>query len=204
MIGLSIKVHDGASGPLRDLRGRMRNPMGGLRVAGRAVANLLKRYFVAKNSAEPNKLGGKRTNFWLQIRDSVQAPVDSGANSVIVSIADPRFCQKVYGGEITAKRAGALTIPVHPAAHGRRASVLEQVLGIKLHLIRQKSGGNTIGLLVGPGNQGTFGFGEIFYVLVKSVTQGPTPGALPPEATLIETARAAFAGWANRLVRKTA
>jgi len=202
MIMMSINVRDNASPALRRLVTRLGSPRGGLLVAARAVCNQLKQHFRAKDAAEPNKLGGNRTHFWLQIGHSVSQPIVSGATSVLVSISDPRFRQKLLGGEITPKRAKLLTIPVHPAAYGRRASVLEQTLGIKLQYIVQGRGAAVQALLVGPGKEGSWGFGIIYYLLVGSVHQAPTPGALPSEGSMLATALGAFRKWAERLIAR--
>ena len=62
-----------------NLLAQARRPAGILLVAGRAVANLLKRHYRGRDRAEPNKLGGPRTHFWREVADSVQAPVVEGA-----------------------------------------------------------------------------------------------------------------------------
>ena len=82
MITMSINVRDNATPAMRKLVSRLQHPTPGLRVAARAVANLLRSHFQAKDAAEPNKLGGQRTHFWLEIKHSVNNPVDSGPNSV--------------------------------------------------------------------------------------------------------------------------
>lgn len=152
-----------------------KNPAGLMRVLGREAANRLKTHFRAKNKT-PNKLGGKRENFWRQVGASVQNPVVAGdGHSVSVSINDPRFAQKVFGGTITAKRAKALTIPVTPEAYGRSASTFEQETGLKLFLVKTGQGAFANAVLATQRGKGL----QVEYILTKSVDQPPDPTALP-------------------------
>src|SRR5690242_7736174 len=89
-----------------------RNPQAMLLAVGRELANQLKAHFRMKEQTQPNKLSPRREHFWLQIAGSVNNPEQTGYNAVSVRVSDPRIAQKVFGGTITAKRAGALTIPV--------------------------------------------------------------------------------------------
>lgn len=162
------------------LRGQARNPRGIMAAASRAITNLFKKHLRMLQRTRPNKLGGKRTNFWNQLAQSVNVP-SLTATSAVISISDPRASHKHTGGVIRAKRAKMLTLPVAPEAHGRRASVLEGELGIKLFLLRRDTGAP---LLVGhiAGEQGL----KVYYALKQSVDQPPDPpeGILPPEADI--------------------
>jgi hypothetical protein len=164
-----------------------------------------------EHNADPVNHFGKRTNFWLQVMRSVQTPtLPVSGTPAVVSINDPRFAQKLYGGPIVAKRAKALTIPVSPEAYGRTAAVLEQEKGIKLFAIWQKGGG---GLLVqsilkragkSSGCQTPVHGGLIVhYLLRKSVYQQPDPKALPTKesiaASFVAGAKAVVATLVNRL-----
>lgn len=141
-------------------------------VAGRALAAFMRRHYEEKDVREPNRLGGDRTHFWKAIAKSVQEPVVSGG-SVFVKVKDRRIGQKVYGGPIVPKRARALTIPIHPAAHGRRAAVLAAKLG-RLFVVRTKGGS---AFLAGKiGRVITF-----YYLLRRRVFQAPWPGSLPSQ-----------------------
>lgn len=162
------------------LLSQTKNPTGMLMVVGRELANTLKEHFRKKEQQEPNKLSPRREHFWLQVGRSVQNPEQTGYNSVSVTISDPRFAQKVFGGTITAKRAGALTIPVSERAYGRTASTFERETGLKLILIKtggSKSNGFENAVLAAKVNGGL----EVEYLLTKSVTQQPDPTALPDE-----------------------
>src|SRR5919109_58136 len=121
------------------LLAQARRPAGILAVAGRAVANLLKKHYRGRDRAEANKLGGPRTHFWLEVSRSVQAPVVVGQTSVTVSISHPVIAQKIYGGTIRAKRSSLLTIPVTPEAYGRTAATFERETNLKLIFLKQGS-----------------------------------------------------------------
>ena len=176
------------------LRAQARNPRGVMAAAGRAVTNLFKSHLRMLQRTRPNKLGGKRTNFWHQLASSVNMPALS-ATGVTVSISDPRAAHKHKGGVITAKRAKMLTIPVAPEAHGRRASVLEAELGIKLFLLGRETAAP---VLVGhiAGEQGL----KVYYALKRSVTQPPDPpeGILPPPDKIKTAALGAAQSALNR------
>ena len=152
-----------------------RNPRGMLLTAGREVGNRLRGHFREKQQREPNRLGGKRTNFWLQVMRGVQSPVTRGTHGVTVSINHPAIAQKVYGGRIVPKRAKALTIPVSREAYGRTASTLEHEKGILLFVLG-KPDGQKQGVLAELSR--TRGI-VVHYVLMKSVNQEADATALP-------------------------
>ena len=146
--------------------------------AGQAAGRReLQRHFTLKDSAG-NRLGGRRTHFWGDIRESTQlgALTDREAD---IDIGDRRYAQKFFGGTLRAKTPWPgsgfllLTIPVHPAAHGRRARVLASELGIKLTFIGNAAGGR-IGHFAAQAAED-----EVYYVCVPEVTQAPDPTAFP-------------------------
>ena len=139
-------------------------------VVGRAVQNSLRSHFREKDANEPNRLGGERTHFWLQIARSITQR--STGNSVEVAITDPRAAQKFYGGTIKAKRGKYLTIPIDPLAHGRRVSVLARQMGWTIFRRGMCLAANTGGGI------------RNLYALKESVTQRATPGTLPDAAVL--------------------
>lgn len=145
-----------------------------LKPVARRGANFLKEYFRELNTKEPNKLGGKRTHFWLAVGRGVQNPRDMGPDSYGVVINHPHYRQKFYGGPIKAKRAKMLTIPVVPEAHGRRASTYEAETGRSLFIIR--TGAGKVGLFEAAENGGI----RMVYFLTPSVNQKPWKTAFPP------------------------
>lgn len=181
---ISVQVFDTATPAVGRIAERAANPIPGLNIAGRAVGNLLKTHFRGK-AQTPNKLGGDRTYFWLAVAGSVSAPKQAGRSAVQISVSHPGIMQKIKGGTITAKRAGALTIPVHPKAHGRRASVLARLLGVKLFRVKDV-------LAAWDKNARKL---TIYYALKKSVTQKPDPTALPPIDEMERVVRDNFYRW---------
>jgi hypothetical protein len=163
-----------------------RNPRQVMLAAGRRGANELKAHFREKHRSEPNKLGGKRENFWLQIGRSVNAPVVESPLRVSVAITDSRFAQKLFGGVIRAKRVRNLAIPRTPDAYGRAPATFERETGLKLFLLPSEFGGGRLAAMVGNAV-------VVQYLLRPSVRQKKDPTALPPqdqlEAAVYETAR---------------
>lgn len=153
-----------------------------LMVMGREARNQLVRHYRDKDRSEPNKLGGRRTHYWLQVARSVQAPAGRGPDKVVVAINEPTIRQKIYGGKLTpgksisrktGKPTKALTIPVSQEAYGRTASTLEYEEGIHLFLVPRDFG---TGLLAAAMKDGSI---KVHYVLKKTVQQKPDPTALP-------------------------
>lgn len=162
-----------------------KNPEKILLNAGREVGVRLRRHFRMKNRTEPNRLSERRTHFWLQVAQSVNQPVMENPTTVSVTISDPRFAQKLLGGTIRAKNAGALTIPVEERAYGRSARTFEAETGLKLFLVRTgKSDFQNAVLAVHEHGQAGF---TVEYILTKSVTQKADTDALP-EKTALEAA----------------
>lgn len=158
---------------LETLSRRLANQRPMLAASAGNVRRELQRHFARKNQ-RPNKLGGRRTNFWSQVRTSTQVGAVTNTQAEVV-IGDFRFAQKYYGGTIRAKSAKALTIPVHPAAHGRRASVLERELGLKLFVLGGRGLGNGA-WLASATEQGI----TVYYALKRQVDQPKDPTAAPP------------------------
>jgi len=157
-----------------------KNPQRLLMGAGREVARQLKSHFLTKDRTEANHLSERRSHFWREIAGSVQMPVQAGAQSVSVTISDPKFAQKLFGGRITAKAAEALTIPVEERAYGRKANSFESETGLKLFLVKTGKGAFERAVLaVKEGNGLT-----VEYLLTPSVDQQADPDALPPKSAL--------------------
>ncbi|MEG0427884.1 MAG: hypothetical protein RR553_08310 [Akkermansia sp.] len=110
-------IGDGVTPDLKRLQGLVK-PGSGLSVAlGRALRNELVKHFRAKNQ-KPNKLGGKKTNFWAGIASSVSS-AQCASKKISCKITSPHVAIHIYGGTITPKKAKILTIPIVPEAHGR-------------------------------------------------------------------------------------
>lgn len=150
-----------------------------LLAAGNEVKKTLQRHYRDKNRDEPNRLGGKRTNFWADIGRSIDGPKSDGGR-VVVSITDPRIRQKVFGGKIEAKRVTYLTIPLRPEAYDFRATVFEEETGIRLFYSERKGSKFLAGIM-----DGRF---TAFYLLRRSVIQEPWPESLPSDKEMAEAA----------------
>ena len=159
-----------------------KNPRRLLMGAGRAVNNELRKHFLSKYRNEPNKLSNRRSKFWDQVARSVNKPQMEDSNTISVTIGDPRFAQKLFGGKITARAAKALTIPVEERAYDRTTHTFEQETGLKLFLLRTGKGAfqNAV-LAVKDSNAKGF---TVEYVLTKSVNQKADTDALPPKSAL--------------------
>jgi len=101
--------------------------------------------------------------------------VDSAGATVTIRINHPAIAQKVFGGEIRAKRGHDLAIPVNPDAYGRSPAIFEQETGLKLILLKQ--GSNL--LLAAKAAATPFLVTE--YLLTPSVHQEKDPTALPTD-----------------------
>lgn len=164
-------IRDRASLGLAAIAKKVRNKPALLRVLGRQASQDLKTHFRKKDTTEPNRLGARRTHYWREVADSVSVG-EPGADSIKVNIGHPTISQKVYGGQITAKRVKALTIPMHPEAHGRMASEIDGLFPYK-----DDQGKGYLARAAGGGI-------EVMYALRKSVNQDPDPTALPGVAGL--------------------
>lgn len=152
-----------------------RRPRAILAAVGQEARNLLIAYFRKKDVEEPNKLGGDRQHFWLNVGRSVQRPeVDEAGGSVSISITDPRFAQKVFGGPIRAKRAKFLAIPLTKEAYGRSPRVFSASTGHPLFFLGNNSGGGLF-------EHGLSDTGDLIqqYWLTPSVNQQADADALP-------------------------
>lgn len=174
MIRLKVKISDGTKKQRERLEGFGANM---LRHGSVNVRRLLVDHWMTKDRREPNKLtgGARRTHFWRTIAESLEA-VKSFRSEGRVEITnhDYRLGHKISGGTIRPKRAKALTIPIHPAAYAVRASFLALVEGVKLFVMRSKSGH---AFLAGKKNKVLVRY----YLLKYSVTQGPWPKTMPTD-----------------------
>lgn len=63
-----------------------------------------------------NKLGGKSTGWWKGVSNSIASAAT--ATEATVSISQRGIALQYYGGTVRPTKAKALSIPVHPSAHG--------------------------------------------------------------------------------------
>lgn len=189
MISADVQFQDLATPELRRIADQLKRPEALYKDVGRRAANDLRKHYAARESANPNKMGGRRTHFWLDVRDSVQQPalVSGGVDIVI---AHPAIAAKIYGATVRPRNASALTIPINALAYGRRASVFESETGHELFARTSKKGNRIL-------------FAEIneeltpIYLLAKSARIPKDAQALPDSgpfvAGIVATAKKHFA-----------
>ena len=185
--GLTFRFEDAAfRRRLNEIVGKTKRPEGMMRVAGRELGNQLKKHFRRRDEDSPNHLSERRSHFWLEIGRSVNDPQLESPTMVSVSISDPRFAQKLFGGTIRAKEADALTIPVEERAYDRRADTFERETGLKLFIV--KIGGtkanNLENAVLAVSDPASPNHITVEYLLTKSVDQKADTEALPEKAKL--------------------
>lgn len=198
-------------------KGRVRNITPGLvRAAGgmRVVAQM---YYIAKNSAEPNKMAGRRTNFWANagrsstitdkyVGNSITNPKTEGKNSAFIAITHPAIWQKIKGGTIVPKTRQWLAIPANSIAYGKapktfdlrfiKLSPTKAILVTKKKMYKKWKSQRSDGGRVSDVNVSVrLKASDVMYRLYKSITQRPTPGAIPPRADLQRAANEQFGIW---------
>mgnify|MGYP003645473073 FL=1 len=112
-----------------------------LTVGARGVSQYLRKFYRQKNGREKNKLGGKRTNFWNKVGNTVNngnpnhsnkaEPIVESPGRVVVTIASPILPHKIKGGTIKPVRSQYLTIPLVAEAYNERARRFPDLFVIK-------------------------------------------------------------------------
>jgi len=165
--------------PLLELIELLDEPELALLGAGNGVKALLQSHYRAKNQKEPNRLGGKRQNFWADVARSIRGPVREG-RKVKVEITHVAIRQKIEGGTIRAKRHKHLAIPLHPESYGKFVRPFERETGIELFFV--EINGNKF---FASTDSGRF---EVYYLLKEKVKQEPWPGSLPENREINQAA----------------
>lgn len=141
-----------------------------------------KRYFGGGGEG-PGEFGSAIASAWFLGEAS-----DDGAT---ITNSHPHYALKVYGGTITPKRAGALTIPLIPEARGKMARDYTRETGKKLFTIPGANvlfeKGDSVSVKGWKGRKSKRQPLRAVYALVKSVTHLPWRGALPPEELILES-----------------
>lgn len=204
MIQIRVRIDDEASDAVRAivsaLDGDDRKELNeqGARAAVNAAAKYHRAFDQTGGWRGKRYLGpgpNEGTSFGAMVSRGWSTDSVSADGAIIANDAD-HFKFKVTGGTIVPKRAKALTIPLIPQAKGLRASVYSQNTGRKLFVVRGKNalferlGVTTTG---SRGRRGQAGATTIrgsqiraVYALMKSVTQRPWAGALPPDDLLAD------------------
>jgi hypothetical protein len=186
-------------------KGRVKNPQpGNMRAAG-AIRRVCVLHYQAKSTSGPSKLSGKGVNFWADVGRSIIGPsaVIGGAS---IAITHPAIFQKIYGGPITAKNGKWLTIPASASAYGKSARSLPlrfiplrsdtALLALKDNTIKQhwkakRHGGNVSEASAASHIKKN----QVVFWLKKTVTQKPTPWAVPPRELLEAAAAKEWSDW---------
>lgn len=123
----------GAKAFVVDIGERVTDRRGLNQALGERFEEELQDHWRAKN-AKPNKLGGKRTNFWSAAAGatSVADVSESGVTVAVQGEPGVKIRIHIFGGTILPKAAQALTIPIVREAHGMRVAEYEQETGNEL------------------------------------------------------------------------
>lgn len=128
------------------------------------------------NNSLPTHGPGRMSTGWFSniARKWFLSSADASGAVVSNPDEDGSLRHKIRGGTITAKNAGALTIPLVPEAHGRRAADYQSEIR-ELFTIPNKSA--LFEAVEGGGVRAV-------YALRQSITQDPWPDAIPDDDEL--------------------
>ena len=128
------------------------------------------------NNSLPTHGPGRMSTGWFSniARKWFLSSADASGAVITNPDEDGSLRHKIRGGTITAKNAGALTIPLVPEAHGRRAADYQSEIR-ELFTIPNKSA--LFEAVEGGGVRAV-------YALRKSITQDPWPDAIPANKEL--------------------
>lgn len=202
MYGLNIEIKDNASPELLALAQKL-NPESINPLVGRAGVNIVRNHLFEVNDARPNKLGGKRTNFFAAAARSANFREES--DGVTVSINQVGIGLQYFGGTIKPQNSKALTIPAIAEAHGKRAGEIPHLKlvwpkGANRGWLEQEE--HTVSKTTRDRRKGHEGElrvktrkvlgGKIFFWLVaKAAIQGDR-SILPSESLIMDSARSAI------------
>lgn len=182
---ITVRIDDTKARAKLQAVGKALDPARVNKVAAYGVMNLVKRHLRTINSERPNKLGGKRTNFYSEARQATH--MFSDAREGIVAISKTGFAQRRYGGVITAVNRKYRTIPIAREAHGARASDFPGAF------VANIKGKGYIATKAGKDSPL-----HLLFALVKSVTQEADPTVLPDNDAIVRRATSAV----SSLIRK--
>lgn len=119
---------------------------------------------------------------------------DFDRSGATIANAAAHYAFKVYGGTITPKNANSLTIPLIAEARGVRAFRYQEETGRKL--FKSPSGKALMEKTESGGVRAV-------YALVKSITMGPWPGAVPPEDKITDAFLDRYEELLNSIIEKS-
>lgn len=203
-IAIGIDVKDTGTPILRSVSRAIRPEALGP-IIGRSANNTIREHLFGLNQSRPNALGGRRTQYYAQAARSTQFQIEG--DTVVVSTNQIGIAQRYYGGTIKPKTAKFLTIPVHPAAYGKRAREFDLELvfghgGQPIALATKASG--SVSTLDSRGRiRKGHGFGEIYFRLAKSITQQADPTVLPYDELVESRIDKDVASFLDRAAQRT-
>ena len=181
MIGFSVK--DDATPELTRILSGVRHRRPIMARLGKQLEVALREHFLLRESDSPNKQGFPRQHFWSRLRKATSL-TGADEHTATVTVADPAFALKLYGGTVRPKQAEALAIAIHRAVYGiRPRSAQIPGLFVWRNPETQKA------FLAAQGADGKL---TLYYVLVSQAVHPRDPRALPDMA-LIERQLAARA-----------
>ncbi len=189
MIALGVEVQGLAAAlaevdALQDAAGRQE-----LRAAvGVAVQTAVRGHIAGRYGGRANKLGGTSTQFYARMADSVISEVTSTGAEVKIPFVGAAL--HYYGGTVrpsgrvstvTGRPIQFLTIPKHPAAHGKRASDFRALYSVPG------------GLRLQQGAQKSEAADPLYFIFARQATIKADPALLPEMALMQEAAADAVA-----------
>lgn len=158
-------------------------------IVGRSGVNTIREHLFGLNGSRPNKLGGKRTNFFADAaRGTSSTTLPDGA---LVSINQVGIRLQFKGGTVRAGANGSgkkwLTIPARAEAHGKRAREFNDLRFVIFEngaalirndstTLKRKRDRKTGKVSYVAGEERG---GEVMFWLKRSVTKRPDPTVLP-------------------------
>jgi hypothetical protein len=218
MYGMSIQMQDGAvRDALQRLNKGINQPVFGP-IIGRAGSDHDKHHLIDYNNAHPNRLGGKRTNFFTKAGRSVLFAVSSNSVDLIIpertSVPHRGIAQHYFGGVIKPVNGKLLTIPAIPETHGRRAREFDnlELIGSRRHgflaLVERQSTDLKFGRKRKDGTRSVKATGQrggrVMFWLVPQVTQRPNPDVLPTSEALGHAVRGPVLDHLHQQIRREA
>jgi hypothetical protein len=170
-------------------------------------------------TSRPNKLGGKSTGYWKGASQSIAS--EASAEGATISMSQRGLALHYFGGVVKPVSAKALSIPVHPSAHGVYARQYPGPLafipaGRAFGPVRKggRQDDHFVGFLVrgeervvtrgkNKGQTRTLPVkgGETIYILRTQTTHEPDPNIVPGESAMITAAAEAGATYLESLIQ---
>lgn len=126
-----ITFTDNSQGFFVKLDKEISNPRRLNAALGVRLQDELKDYFFLRNT-QPNKRGWEKQNWWAGVADATQLTEVNEAGATVTIAHREGFAIRARGGDIRAREAKNLTIPLIEAAYGKSVAEFRQSTGHKL------------------------------------------------------------------------